>query len=270
MTPGRTITTLAAGLIACGLNAALAPTLARAEPQQPVCHAPNDLIRLTQPLARTAQRLARGEPVTIVAIGSSSTAGAGASSPAASYPSRLAIELQAHFPLSRITVINRGVNGEEMPDMLARFQSGVLDEKPDLVLWQVGTNSVLRDHPVAAANPLILEGVRQLKAIGADIVLIDPQYAPRVIAKPDAAMMVNLISATAKAANVDLFQRFIVMKYWHDDEHIAFSEFVAGDELHMNDWSYACLAKLIGASITEAATRSAPSVAAVAPHTATR
>ena len=40
--------------------------------------------------------------------------------------------------------------------MLARLDSAVIAEKPDLVLWQVGTNSVLRDkallpHATAAA-----------------------------------------------------------------------------------------------------------------------
>ena len=35
--------------------------------------------------------------------------------------------------------------GEEAADMLARFETGVIAEHPHLVLWQVGTNSVLRD-----------------------------------------------------------------------------------------------------------------------------
>ena len=57
---------------------------------------------------------------------------------------------RARARLSRrtITVLNRGVNGDEAADMLARFDTGVIAEKPDLVLWQVGTNSVLRDHPL--------------------------------------------------------------------------------------------------------------------------
>ena len=95
------------------------------------------------------RKLASGEPITIVAIGSSSTAGAGASSPAANYPSRLAGRAHAAFPeASRFTVLNRGVNGEEVADMLRRFDTAVVAEKPDLVLWQLGTNSVIRDHHV--------------------------------------------------------------------------------------------------------------------------
>jgi lysophospholipase L1-like esterase len=258
----RVLSGLTAGLLAC----VFAPALAFA--QEPSCKAPHELIRLTQPLTHTAQRLATFEPLKIVAIGSSSTAGAGASSPAAAYPNRLAVELKQQFPGHPITVINRGVNGEEAPDMLARFPANVIDEHPDLVLWQVGTNSGLRDHPLAPTSPLILEGVREIKEIGADVVMIDPQFAPRVIAKPDAEAMVKLISATAKEANVDLFQRFATMRYWHEDEHLPFAAFVTPDDLHMNDWGYGCWAKLLGTSIAEAATRGVASAQATsARHT---
>src|SRR5712691_4124465 len=248
--------------LAVMIAGALAPAVAAANEASPACTAPNELLRLTQPLARTAKRLAGAEPLTIVAIGSSSTAGAGASSPAASYPSRLAIELKDQFSGHRIEMLNRGVNGEEARDMLARFDDSVIKPKPDLVLWQVGTNSVLRDHPLAPASLLIREGVKQIKEIGADVVLVDPQFAPRVIAKPGIEEMVNLISAAAKETNIDLFQRFAVMRHWRETEKIPFAAFLSPDELHMNDWSYACIAKLIGASIAEAATRGVASASA--------
>src|SRR5439155_145295 len=122
---------------------------ASADTAAPACDAPLDLIRLANPLSHFAKKLSLGEPITIVAIGSSSTSGAGASSPAANYPSRLAIELREHFPRLSITVLNRGVGGEEVADMLQRFDSAVVSVKPDLVLWQLGTNSVIRDHKLA-------------------------------------------------------------------------------------------------------------------------
>jgi len=201
-------------------------------------------------------RIAAGEPLTIVAIGSSSTAGAGASSPAASYPSRLAAELQQAFPRSRITVFNRGVNGEEAGDMMARFDDSVVAVKPDLVIWQLGTNSVLRGRSLGRAGALIREGLGRLKATGADIVLLDPQYAPKVLARPDSEGMVKLMSLAAKEGSIDLFPRYAVMRNWRDHQGIPFETFVSPDGLHMNDWSYACLAKLLGRGIAEAATRS--------------
>ena len=215
-----------------------------------------------RPLIRTARRLAGGEPLTIVAIGSSSTAGAGASSPDASYPSRLAVELKQRFPLQDITVLNRGVNGEETDNMMARFATGVIAAHPQLVLWQVGTNSVLRDHPLAPHSAQLHEGIDELKATGADVVLIDPQYAPKVLAKSETPGMVEQIAAAAKEENVDLFRRFAVMRNWFEVQHLPFGTFVSPDGLHMNDWGYACVAKLLATGIAEAATRPVASAAA--------
>jgi acyl-CoA thioesterase-1 len=211
--------------------------------------------RLDYPLTRVSRHLEADRSIKIVAIGSSSTAGAGASSPAAAYPSRLEAELTQHFLWQDVTVLNRGVNGEEAPDMLARFDAGVIAEKPDLVIWQTGTNSVLRDHPLDAKATVLHEGLARLKAIHADVILIDPQYAPKYNMKPEAEGMVAQIAAIAKEQSVDLFRRYALMRRWYQSDHMPFDAFVAADGLHMNDWSYGCLAKRLGASIVEAATR---------------
>lgn len=241
----------------------LAADRAAAQDTVRACKAPFEIVRFVHPLKRVAEKLAAGQSVTIVAIGSSSTAGAGASSEAASYPNRLAADLKELFPGRAITVLNRGVNGEEARDMLDRFDTDVIAEKPDLVLWQVGTNAVLRDHALAATSLLVREGVRRLKASGADVVLMDPQFAPKVIAKPEAEVMVGLISSAAKEANIDLFQRFAIMRHWHETDEIPFTAFVTADDLHMNDWGYDCVAQLVGAAIADATTRAtSPAVAA--------
>jgi lysophospholipase L1-like esterase len=223
--------------------------------------APTELVHFEQPLVHTMRQLANGQPLTVVAIGSSSTAGAGASSPDASYPSRLAVELRGRFPGRDITVFNRGVNGEETTNMMARFGADVIAAHPQLVLWQIGTNSVLRDHPLSPHGAQLHQGMSRLKATGADVVLIDPQYAPKVIAKRNAEGMVSLIAATAKSEHVSHFRRFDLMRHWHESEHLPFKTFVSADGLHMNDWSYACLAKLLGNAIAEAASRPIASAA---------
>jgi acyl-CoA thioesterase-1 len=231
------------------------PYSARAETSAPICDAPLDLLKLPNPLSHLAQKLATRNPIMIVAIGSSSTAGAGASSPAASYPSRLEVELKHHFPNRSITVLNRGVNGDEVSDMLKRFDSAVVAVKPDLVLWQIGTNSVIRDQMFSDHGALIRDGLKRIRATGADVMLIDPQFTPKVIAKPQVTPMVELIASTAKEESVDLFRRFDLMRRWKETDHIAFETFVAPDGLHLNDWSYACMAKGLGLAIAEAAQR---------------
>ena len=241
--------------------APLSANAAAASAPTPACSGPAEFARFQYPLRHMARRLASGEPLIIVAIGSSSTAGAGASTSAASYPSQLTIDLKQRFPGRDITVLNRGVNGEETAQMLARFATGVLAEHPDLVLWQVGTNSVLRDHSLQQHSVLLHQGIEQLKAAGADVVLLDMQYAPRVLAKVEMQGMEEQIAVTAKEESVDLFARFAVMRNWHEVQHIPFDVFIAPDELHMNDWGYACVAKLLAAAISEAATRPAASAA---------
>ena len=220
-----------------------------------MCNMTPEQVRFDRPLPRIARLIAQGVPIKIVALGSSSTFGAGASSSAAAYPSRLTEELARHFPGQKFTVLNRGVNGEEAADMLTRLDTAVIAEKPDLVLWQAGTNSVLRDKAVSPYASALHQGLVRLKAIGADIVLIDPQYAPRVLAKPNIDGMVSLMATTAKAENVSLFHRFALMRHWYEDEHLPFETFVSADGLHMNDWSYACLAKAVAIAIAGAATR---------------
>jgi lysophospholipase L1-like esterase len=230
------------------------------------CSTPVEFSHFDRPLLRTMRRLASGQPLTIVAIGSSSTAGAGASSPDASYPNRLAAELRQRFPGHDIAVLNRGVNGEETDDMMARFAADVIAAHPQLVLWQVGTNSVLRDRPLDRHAAELHKGIDELKDADADVVLIDPQFSPAVIAKSETPDMVEQIALAAKNDNVDLFRRFSVMRDWHEVQHLSFDKFVSPDQLHMNDWSYACMAKLLGGAIAEAASRPIASAAAHPAH----
>jgi acyl-CoA thioesterase I len=228
----------------------------------PQCSASSNLARFDLPLSHVARRVAVGEPIKIVAIGSSSTSGAGASTTASTYPSRLEVELKARFPGVPIQVLNRGVGGEEVPQMLARFAQAVTSEKPDLVIWQLGTNSVLRGHDIRKVSEDVRDGLGRLKAIGADVILMDLQFAPRVLEKADAEPMVALIAAAAKRENVDLFRRFAVMRDWTEARHISFQQSLAPDGLHLNDWSYSCVAKLLAGAIADAATR-APQTAGI-------
>jgi acyl-CoA thioesterase-1 len=239
-------------LVIAALSTPASLTAQTAPAAVPACVAPAEFTRLGHTLTRTARRLMAAEPITVVAIGSSSTSGAGASSPAATYPSRLEADLKARFPRVPIRVLNRGVGGEDASQMLARFDKDVVAEQPDLVLWQVGTNAVLRDHALAGEAPLIREGIARLKATGADVVLVDPQYAPKVLAGHDAEGMVRLIGAEAKAGNIGLFQRFSIMRHLRETDGIPFETMLSPDGLHMNDWSYGCVARLVGIAIADA------------------
>jgi lysophospholipase L1-like esterase len=239
-----------AGIMACAL---LNLTGLAAAQASAACTAPTELLSVMRPLMRTASHLATGRQLKIVALGSSSTAGAGASSPSHSYPARLEAELRARMPGVDIVVVNRGVNGEDAAEMLARLDDDVIAERPDLVLWQVGTNAVLRNFDVAGEAPLIRAGVDRLKASGADVVLMDSQYAPAVVEKTDNQAMLDLLDVIAGERSTGIFHRFAIMRHWQQAEHVEFAQFISDDGLHMNDWSYGCVATLLAGAIIDGA-----------------
>src|SRR5215470_15444397 len=125
MTSARTNILRLAALVLAMLAASAG---ARAEDVRDECYAPPSVMALGAPLQRTGDRLLRGLPVKIVAIGSSSTAGIGASDAAHTYPQQLAAELTRRFPASAVTVLNKGISGEQTADMLARFGRDVIAE----------------------------------------------------------------------------------------------------------------------------------------------
>lgn len=202
-------------------------------------------------LPHVASKLVAGQPVVIVAFGSSSTAGFGASSPEFNYPNRLAAQLRRHYPTADITVINAGVGGEDAPEMMKRLQTQVIDVHPDLVIWQVGTNAVLRNLDPGDTAKMVEDGISRIQAAGgADIVLVDPQYSPAVNQrKENAGKMVKLLGKVAELRHVGIFPRFEVMRDWHENQSIPVESFVIADGLHMNDWGYACFAQLLGDDI---------------------
>ncbi|MCP3393080.1 SGNH/GDSL hydrolase family protein [Bradyrhizobium sp. CCGB12] len=202
-------------------------------------------------LPHVASKLVAGQPVVIVAFGSSSTAGFGASSPEFNYPNRLAAQLRKHYPTADITVVNAGVGGEDAPEMMKRLQTQVIDVHPDLVIWQVGTNAVLRNLDPGETAKLVEDGIGRIQAAGgADIVLVDPQYSPAVNQRGESAgKMVKLLGKVAELRHVGIFPRFEVMRDWHETQSIPVESFVIADGLHMNDWGYACFAQLLGDDI---------------------
>ena len=177
-----------------------------------------------RPLKRVAERLSRNEQITVLAIGSSSTEGYGASRAEFTYPSRLAVEMKTLLPKADIRVLNRGVGGEDAREMLARMDREMTEAKPDLVLWQVGTNALLHEQGVGPQASLIRTGLSRIHESGADAVLIDPQYAPKVLRDPDAKPMVTLLARVADEAGIPIFRRFALMQFWHEQRDIAFAD----------------------------------------------
>ncbi|MGB7949127.1 MAG: SGNH/GDSL hydrolase family protein [Candidatus Binatia bacterium] len=216
------------------------------------CTVPREITRLKVGLSNTVRAIRSGKELVIVAIGSSSTKGVGASDPTHTYPARLAEELRHHWPGLALTVINKGVGGEIASQMLARFDRDVLPYHPQLVIWQTGSNQALRSGNIKEFVATLREGISRLKAAHADIVLMDPQFAPRVLARPLHPFIVDSISAVANEMKVGVFPRFAVMRHWISSNQYRAEDITSSDGLHMNDVSYGCIARLLADSLVAA------------------
>jgi len=233
-------------------------TAATAFAAEPACP-PAPLPRLDLPVTRAA--IAHGQPITIVALGSSSTEGAGASAPDRTYPARLEAYLHASLPGTSLTVLNKGIGGQTADAVLARVDVDVLAIHPTLVIWQVGTNEILRGMDPARFDALLDEGLGRLATTGGDIMLMDYQIAPRMPPEETRAVYGTIIAKEAKAHAVPLFSRAALMRTWLAADPTE-AGMIGPDGLHQSDRGYGCLAVSLDSAIVTGLT---PRIAAGAP-----
>lgn len=238
--------------VAVTLLAALGGSVvARASDEGPACASAPGVIVPGAPLSTVAKHLASGTHVTVLAIGSSSTEGVGASAPSGSYPAQLEIDLKALWGTDAVSVRNAGVGGETADATVARLEAALEEpSKPDLVIWQVGTNDAVRGGDEAAFRALLERGVAATRRAGADLILLDQQFYPGIPDRVRYERYVGMVASVASSAKTPLFSRYRLMKRWSDLAPGLLTAMLAKDGFHMGDRGYDCLASALGHEIT--------------------
>jgi acyl-CoA thioesterase I len=190
--------------------------------------------------------------LTIVAFGSSTTEGVGASSPAAAYPPVLQRDLTCALPrLREICVVNHGVGGENAADMLLRLERDAVAPGPDLVIWQTGTNDALRQDPVEAFLERTRAALTRLAQAGIDRILMEPQWCPMLDATPHASAYLEAVRSLAAEMNIPRYPRFVLMRQWLESGELTVDRMIAEDGLHLRDDCYAKIAHTLADCILE-------------------
>jgi acyl-CoA thioesterase I len=210
--------------------------------------------RITAPAheGRTALRTMRralkeNRVVKVLAVGSSSTSGIGASSPFATYPVRLENDLEVIFKGVDIDVISRGVPGEAGLSACSRMKREVAEVKPDLVVWQVGTNDAMARADIGELKTHLGNTLRWLAKNHIDVVLIDPQYTARVANDEHYNKVVMAIQDVAREERVMLVHRFSAMADLAKQK--GEETLLAPDRFHLNDLGYRCMAEYAAGAI---------------------
>lgn len=212
------------------------------------CLSVNRDLTLGTRLPRVAARIDAGGPVRIVAIGSSSTVGLWMVRPSLTYPQVMKRELESLWPGIAFEIVNSGRVGDTIPGNIERFQQDVFAHRPDLVIWQLGTNDIAWGGNMDGVREEIDAGVKSLKATGVDLILMDLQYAPQVLASPHHAAMEVLIRVAALQDGVGLFSRFEAMLR-SVQAGVPEGALVALDGLHNSRDGYDCIGRLLARAI---------------------
>jgi acyl-CoA thioesterase-1 len=200
-------------------------------------------------LLRVIEQLAAHQPVRIIAFGSSSTEGIGASSPAATYPSRLQAALTAAWPSPQpVVVLNRGIGGEDADDMSLRLPS-VIAEQPDLIIWQTGSNDPLRGVPLDRFEQETTAGIAEIRAAHIDVMLLEPQLCRELDNKPVSVEYRDALRNIGEAMDVTVIRRYDLMRNWLAEGVLTPAQMLSPDGLHMADGGYAKLADAIAEDI---------------------
>jgi lysophospholipase L1-like esterase len=230
----------AALMSSAALAGSHAGTACPAEPAMEALHLPH----LKAALAARTEGL-------IVALGSSSTEGVMASDSAHTYPAVLQAALEEALPRAHVAVINRGIGGQDAPEELARLETDVIAVRPELVIWQVGANGAMRHADPVVFHKMVSEGVTRLRAAGIDVILMDNQRSPRVLAATDHIILEDSLRDVARETGVNLFSRSRLMDAW-SDEGAKPGLFTASDGLHHNDLGYECVSQTLARQIVSA------------------
>jgi acyl-CoA thioesterase-1 len=203
-------------------------------------------------LPHVARQIAIGAPLRIVAFGSSSTEGIGASSPSKAYPALLEAALRKTYPqLGGVTVLNRGIGGEHTDDMLRRLDRDVIQAEPQLVIWQTGSNDPLRGVSVEHFREATVGAIKRMQEAGIDVVLMEPQWCPTLDATPGSARFRDAVREIGDELGVPVIRRSDLMQTWIREGKLTRKQLFASDGLHMADGGYALLAEAAARAITE-------------------
>jgi lysophospholipase L1-like esterase len=230
-------------------NDAPAPALEPVEPVFPPlppqaaalslqCSVPQSTIARASPLVNTAARIEAGKKVRVLAIGSSATWSSGRT---ASYPSRLEKMLENVWKGVDVEVVNRGVSGEIAAVSARRLINEAAILRPQLVLWQLGTNDAVARVPLVEFETTVRATVQMLHKNKIDVVLVGLQYTPKFARDEHWVAVRSVLDKIAAEENLLYVRRDRAMEFLAQTRTAA--QISADEDFSLADLGYPCMAE---------------------------
>jgi len=223
---------------------------ARASEGQP-CDIPGYLLSGNNELKHVAEAVKKDRRLTIAVVGTGSSILAGPDGPRSAYPARLEAALQQRLPsvaVKVVTLVRTRMSAEDLAQGMAKL---LVDEKPDLVIWQTGTLDAIRRIEPDDFRAALEEGVETLHKGGADVILMNMQYSPRTDIMVALGPYADNMRVVAQQHEIPLFDRHAIMRHWSDTG--AFDLYAAGKDNVLAHRVHDCIGRAIASMIIDAA-----------------
>jgi hypothetical protein len=227
----------------------LAAASARADDAAPACDVPPYLLTTESALPKVADALKTGHPLDILVVGSRSSPIN--TSDGTAYPGRLQAVLREKLPSVAVNVsveLQVKKTAEEVAAGLVKLVEG---KRPTLVIWQTGTYDAMRSIDPDDFRGAVGEGVAALQNAGTDVILMNLQYSPRTETMISAPPYLDNMRVVAQQHDVPLFDRFAIMRHWHDAGD--FDLFSAAHGLELAKRVHDCLGRALSKFVIDAA-----------------
>lgn len=227
----------------------LAAVPARAEDAPHNCEVPAYLLTSESALPKVADAVKSKRPLDILVIGSrSSTIN---TSDGTAYPGRLQAALQEKLPSIKVNVSVELQVKKTAEEVTAGLVKLLEVKKPTLIVWQTGTVDAMRSIDPDDFRGAVDEGVVALQNAGADVILMNLQYSPRTETMISAPPYLDNMRVVAQQHDVPLFDRFAIMRHWHDSGD--FDLFSASHGIDLAKRVHDCLGRALSQFVIETA-----------------
>jgi lysophospholipase L1-like esterase len=237
-----------AGFVTVLLTVALLPATA---PAGPACEIPGYLLFGGNDLKHVAEAVGKDRRLTIAVVGTGSSILAGPDGPRSAYPARLEAALKQLLPsvdVKVVTLVRTRMTTQDLAQGMAKL---VVDERPDLVIWQTGTLDAIRRIDPENFRTALDEGLETLHHGGADVILMNMQYSPRTETMVPLGPYADIMRVVAQQHEIPLFDRLAIMRHWSDTG--AFDLYAAGKDNVLAHRVHDCIGRAIASLIIDAA-----------------
>lgn len=208
---------LMAGLLAAAPACAQDVQGAEAKPARSTCEVPDDLLLVGDiALEKVAAAVTNDRKLDVLVVGSGSSSLAGPDGASIAYPARFEAYLREKLSGVTVTVTTSVQQKRTAEDVTETLQALVTERKPNLVIWQTGTVDAIRAIHLDDFRNALDEGIAIVKAAGADAVLMNLQYSPRMETMLPTEPYLDNIRAVAQQQDVPLFDRYSIMQHWNE------------------------------------------------------